>query len=127
MSKVVLDASAILALLNDETGAAQVQAALPGSIISSVNYSEVVARLSILGMPDVEIHGALDILGLEIIPFDEEQAFQAGALAQATRPHGLSLGDRACLALAQRTDYSALTADKIWQNLNLGVEIQVIR
>lgn len=127
MNNCVLDASAVLALLNDESGAGTVQELLPVAIISSVNYAEVVTRLSLLGMPENEIHETLEILGLTIISFDESLAFQTGALALATKPYGLSLGDRACLALALKTGYSAVTSDRIWQELNIGVAVNVIR
>ncbi len=127
MNKCVLDASAILALLNDESGAGTVQELLPVAIISAVNYAEVVTRLSLLGMPESEIHEALDMLGLALISFDEGLSFQTGALAIATKQYGPSLGDRACLALALKTGYSAVTSDKVWQELNIGVDIRLIR
>ena len=127
MNNVVLDASAVLALLNDEAGAKIAQESLPGAIISSVNFGEVVTRLALLGMPEKEIREALDILALDITPFDEEQAFLAGILAIKTKQLGLSLGDRACLALALRTGSAALTSDKVWQALDIGVIVRVIR
>jgi ribonuclease VapC len=127
MNKCVLDASAILSLLNDESGAGMVQELLPIAIISAVNYAEVVTRLSLLGMPENEICDALDMLGLAIIPFDEGLSFQTGALVMATKQYGLSLGDRACLALALKTGYSAVTSDRVWQELNIGVDVKVIR
>jgi PIN domain nuclease of toxin-antitoxin system len=127
MNKCVLDASAILALLNDESGAGMVQELLPVAVVSAVNYAEVVTRLSLLGMPENEIRQALHILGLTIIPFDEDLAFRTGALAPITRQSGLSLGDRACLALAHKTGYSAITSDKVWQDLNVEVDVKVIR
>lgn len=127
MSSVVLDASALLALLNAEKGTDLVQETLPRAIISSVNYAEVVTRLTLVGMPEDEIHQALDMLGLDIIPFDDEQAFQSGLFAPQTQSFGLSLGDRACLALALKTNSVALTADRAWQNLQAGVEIRLIR
>jgi PIN domain nuclease of toxin-antitoxin system len=80
MNNCVLDASAILALLNDESGAGMVQELLPVAIVSAVNFAEVATRLSLLGMPENEIHETLDILGLAIIPFDEELSFQTGLL-----------------------------------------------
>jgi PIN domain nuclease of toxin-antitoxin system len=123
----VLDASALLALLNSEEGTGLVQELLPRSVISTVNLAEVVTRLSILGMPEGEIREALTVLGLEIIPFDEEQAFRAGLLSAYTQPLGLSLGDRACLALALTTHAIALTADRGWKKLDIGVEISLIR
>ena len=90
MNDYVLDASALLTLLNAEKGADLVQDLLPRSVISSVNLSEVVTRLTLLDMPENEIHEILDVLGLEIIPFDEEQAFQAGHLSRLPQPQGLS-------------------------------------
>ncbi len=92
-----------------------------------MNLAEVVTRLSILGMPEGEVREALTVLGLEIMPFDEEQAFRAGLLSAHTQPLGLSLGDRACLALALTTRAVALTADRAWKDLNIGVEIKLIR
>lgn len=123
----VLDASALLALLNSEEGTALVQDLLPQSVISTVNLAEVVTRLSFLGMPEAEIREALTVLGLEIIPFDEEQAFRAGLLSAYTKTLGLSLGDRACLALALTTHGIALTSDRDWKKLDIGVEISLIR
>ena len=127
MNKCVLDASAILALLNNESGAGMVQELLPVAIVSAVNYAEVVTRLSLLGMPENEIHQALDILGLTIIPLDQDLSFRSGSLAIVTNQYGLSLGDRACLALALKTGYSAVTSDKGWQDLNIEVDVKVIR
>ena len=127
MSKVALDASALLALLNDETGADQVIELLPKALISTVNLAEVVTRLSLLGMPGEQIREVLTLLGLNTIPFDEEQAFLAGSFTVQTHSLGLSLGDRACLALASTIGATAVTADRVWQELNLGVKIQLIR
>ena len=127
MNKCVLDASAILALLNDETGAGMVQELLPVAIVSAVNYAEVVTRLSLLGMPENEIRQALNILGLTIIPFDEDLSFRTGSLAIVAKQYGLSLGDRACLALALQTGYSAVTSDRVWQDLSIEVDVKVIR
>lgn len=127
MNRVVLDASAVLALLNAEVGAKNVEESLPGAIISSVNFAEVVTRLALLGMPENEIREALDILALDITPYDEEQAFLTGILAIKTKQLGLSLGDRACLALALKTGCGVLTSDKIWQALDIGVVVRLIR
>jgi len=127
MNKCVLDASAILALLNDESGAGMVQELLPVAIVSAVNFAEVVTRLSLLGMPENEIQGTLHILGLVIIPFDEELSFQTGLLAIVTKQYELSLGDRACLALALKTGYSAVTSDRVWKNLEIKLDVKVIR
>jgi len=127
MRKVVLDASALLALLNAEKGAQVVQELLPGAVISTVNLAELVTRLSAAGMPDTKIRETLSLLGLEIAVFDEEQAFLAGIFAAQPHPFGLSLGDRACLALAEVTHAPAITADQAWDGLDVGVEINLIR
>ncbi len=127
MSEYALDASALLALLNAEKGADLVQGLLPQSVISTVNLAEVVTRLSAVGMPEDQIRDVLAYLGLEVISFDEEQAFRAGFLSANTQPLGLSLGDRACLALALTTHTTALTADRVWKDLDIGVEIKLIR
>ncbi len=127
MAKAVIDASALLALLNGERGADVVAEALPEGVISSVNLSEVVAKLCDTGVPENVIPRILRPLGLEIESFDEEQAYQAGLLSTLTRSSGISLGDRACLSLAQKLGVPALTADKTWTKLSVGATIRVIR
>ena len=127
MSNYVLDASALLALLNAEKGSALVQDVLPQSVISTVNLAEVVSRLTILKIPEEEVREALTVLGLEIIPFDEEQAFRAGLLSVYTQHLGLSLGNRACLALSLNSNATALTADRAWKDLDIGIKIKRIR
>jgi PIN domain nuclease of toxin-antitoxin system len=113
----VLDASALLALLQDEPGAELVADLLPGGIISAVNLSEVVAKLTDRGMPGEAARAALEGLPIVVHPFDRESAYQAGALRPTTRTVGLSLGDRACLALAIHLDATAVTADRAWASL----------
>lgn len=127
MADVVLDASALLALLNAETGAESVAAALPDAVVSAVNLSEVVAKLAEAGMPEKAIRDALLALPLPVVPFDREQAYEAGMLRPSTRGMGLSLGDRGCLSLAKRLGVPALTADKSWERLAVGVKVRVIR
>ncbi len=127
MSAAVLDASALLALLNADKGAEIVQEFLPEAVISTVNLAEVVTRLSAVGMPEQDIHETLALLGIETIPFLEDHAFQAGLLKAQTRPYGLSLGDRACLALAQERNAVAVTADGAWKGLDIQVQIKLIR
>lgn len=105
MSKYVLDASALLALLNAEEGAESVEQFLPDAMISTVNFAEVVGRLSAVGMPENEIREVISILALEIVPLDDEGAFDAEFLYPQTKTPGLSLRDRACLALAQGSRY----------------------
>jgi len=124
---IVLDASALLILLNDEPGSDSVEAALPGAAMSAVNVSEVVSKLADRGMPPEAIRTALMGLGLDVLPFDLEMAFVAGALRPGTRSLGLSFGDRACLALAVTLERTVLTADRNWKSLRLGVKIRLVR
>jgi ribonuclease VapC len=127
VSEYVLDASALLALLNEEEGAALVRRFLPDAVISAVNLAEVVTRLSAVGMPKEAIREVLSLLALETVPFDEEHAFRAGFLYPQARALGLSLGDRACLALAETLAATAITADQVWQALEIGVRVELIR
>lgn len=127
MSKYVLDASALLALLNNEDGVEIVQELMPESVISAVNFSEVVACLSRFGVPKDGIPDLLDVLGLTIIPFDKDMAYITGQMAGYTKSLGLSMGDRACLALAIKMNATAITTDKIWGNLGNMVQIKIIR
>lgn len=127
MSDFVLDASALLALVNQEPGQDMVAEMLPRSLASAVNASELVAKLTDQGMPEDEVRDVLAALDLTVISFDEGQGLIAGYLRPLTRHLGLSLGDRACLALGLQTQRLVITADKAWAKLELGVEIQVIR
>jgi len=127
MVRTVIDASALLVLLNGEPGADIVAQALPGGVMSAVNVSEVVAKLSEFGIPEKAIYQAIKPLGLEVIPFSEEQAYNAGLLRTATQNIGVPLGDRACLNLAKMQELTALTADRAWASLSIGVTIKVIR
>jgi len=122
-----LDASALLALLNDEPGASVVAETIPGAIISAVNLSEVVAKLSDVGVPENVIREALGGLGLQVDDLGTALAFDAGLLRPTTRAHGLSLGDRCCLALAARLEMPALTADRAWAEADLVAEVVLIR
>lgn len=126
--EIVLDASALLAGLRGEPGADIVKKAIDDAAISAVNLSECVAKLLEAGMTLVDADDAIAPLGLQVVPFDRDQAMAAAELRQQTRSHGLSLGDRACLALAKTGEAAlVLTADRSWAKLNLGVKIQVIR
>ncbi len=128
MSRGVLDASALLALLNQERGSERITAILADKVVmSTVNFSEVVAKLSNDGMPNEMIHSLLDSFELEVIDFDTELAYQTGLLRPLTKHAGLSLGDRACLALAQHLRLPALTTDRVWETLSLNIPDQVIR
>jgi PIN domain nuclease of toxin-antitoxin system len=130
---VVLDSSARLALLNGEPGADEVIEALArGARVSSVNYCEVLGKLVDAGVPAADAERALEAAralesALEIVGFDREHARAAAALREATRARGLSLGDRACLALARALGVPAVTADRSWKGLELGVAIRPVR
>lgn len=115
-------------MLKRELGAERVAAAIQaGAAISAVNLSEVVAKLAESGRPTAVIRRMLDAVELDVFDFDRELAYQTGLPRPLTRQAGLSLGDRACLALAQHLALPVLTADRAWQGLQLGVAIQVIR
>ena len=124
---VIMDASAILALLNAEPGAAEVAVAVPEAGISSVNLSEIVAKLVEGGMPGEATREALHVLELEVIPFDTQQAYDAGFLRDSTRSLGLSFGDRACLGLARQLGLPVLTTDRNWSRLEAGIEVRLAR
>ncbi|KAB8316951.1 type II toxin-antitoxin system VapC family toxin [Tolypothrix campylonemoides VB511288] len=119
--------AAILALLNNEPGSDRVTNVLTEAVISSVNLSEVVARLADSGMSKTEVREVISTLGLDIIHFDTELAYRAGMLRPLTRQVGLSFGDRACLALGESLGLPILTTDRTWADLELGINVQVIR
>lgn len=127
MSRVVLDASALLALLNGEPGSEVVEEAIPGAAISTVNLSEVVAKLADAGMPERAIREALGEIEVELHPFDAAAAYTAGILRPQTRALGLSFGDRACLTLGRTLGLPVLTTDRNWKDLETGTEVRVIR
>ena len=127
MAKVVLDASALLAYIHGEPGAQEVAAALNEAIISTVNLAEAVTKLVLTtGSRDRTLR-LIEEAEVDVVDFDKGLALETGALAALTHPRGFSLGDRACLALAQRERAIALTADKAWSDLDIGIDIQFIR
>ena len=127
MADAVLDASAVLALLQGEPGSGLVSARLPGATVSAVNFSEVVAKLADAGMPEAEIRRALNPLGLEVRAFDQQDAIAAGLLRPLTRTFGLSLGDRACLALGAALSRPVITTERAWKKLKIGVDVVLAR
>lgn len=127
MSKPVLDASALLALLGEEPGSETVAEVIHGAAISAVNLAEVIGKLVESGMPEGAAREATLGLGMDVHVFDVEAAFLTGGLRATTRQAGLSLGDRACLALALRLSRPVVTADRSWKSLKLGVDVDVIR
>ena len=128
MSKAaVLDASAILCLLNGEPGSERVLEALPMAVIGATNFAEVASKLRERGLSVNEVEDVLGGLRLDIRPLTPAQAYAIGHLRPATRSLGLSLGDRACLALAAELGIPALTADQVWAELKIGVSIELVR
>ena len=129
MSEATLDASALLAVINEEPGADLVQAFLDSGecTISTVNQSEVVAKLLERGMPMRDIRESLGSFALSVVPFDELDAFDAASLRPLTRHAGLSLGDRACVVLAARLGTPVVTTDRSWTTANLPVEVILAR
>jgi PIN domain nuclease of toxin-antitoxin system len=129
MSDIVLDASALLALLKDEPGGAKVAEEIPASRMSAVNHAEVVSYFIHAGMPASAVDAMLSPLPVDIIAADVDLAKIAGRLRAVTADAGLSLGDRFCLALAIRDGLPAWTADRQWRALSdeVGAEIVLIR
>lgn len=129
MTLAVLDASALLALLLGEPSNEKARAVLAEAAMSAVNFAEVVGHFARNGANERDIRLVLDPLPIERVGFDENLAVAAGLLLPATRRAGLSLGDRACLALAWRLGVRALTADRSWQTIAaaMGVEIELVR
>jgi ribonuclease VapC len=126
-NETVLDASAILADIFDEPGAEVVRAALADGRLSAVNLAEVVTKLLDEGLPADEVDFLARRLTCAIEPADRDRAVRAALLHQRTRRAGISLGDRFCLALAQEIGAPVLTADRRWNELDLGVEVRLIR
>jgi ribonuclease VapC len=124
---VVLDASALLAYLKDEPGGDVVEAILPESVMSSVNWAEVIQKAIAAGVVVEGMLEDLQALGLVVEPFISEDGEVAGRLWEQTRSFGLSLGDRACLSLGLRLGVAVLTSDRAWLNLHLGLDIRAVR
>jgi PIN domain nuclease of toxin-antitoxin system len=131
ISKIVIDSSAIIALLEQEKGYHIVEENLNCAIISSVNLSEVITVINRkTGDDEMAQQEALKLIKTTfsyIIDFDEEQALIAANLDKFTSQNGLSFGDRACLALAKYKNLPVLTADNAWKDLKLGIKVKLIR
>jgi PIN domain nuclease of toxin-antitoxin system len=129
----VLDASALLALLKGEPGAERVAEALErGAYLSAVNLAEVLSKLADWGEDPAEAQARMAQVGLlgaavEVLPFTGKDALEVARLRAVTRACGLSFGDRACLALARRLGLPALTAERAWAELDLGIPVEVLR
>ena len=129
MADAVLDSSAILAVILEEPGADRVEAYLPGGKVSAVNIGEVVAKLRDLGMPERTTTEVIAGLQLDVHVHDLHAALLSGHLRPRTREAGLSLGDRACLALAQAFGLPTVTSDRSWLAVadEIGVRVELIR
>jgi PIN domain nuclease of toxin-antitoxin system len=132
-SVAVLDASALLAFVYEERGSHRVEPALRrGALISTVNWAEALSDMAERGDPvEVWVSRVKTRVGrigtLDLVPFDEAQAEQAARLRMPTRSLGLSLADRACLALGRLRRLPVLTTDRAWRSLHLSIKIEVIR
>lgn len=123
----VLDASALLAMLHDEPGGGVIIPLLVRCVMSAVNWSEVVQKCLARGVNVTGIRDDVTSLGMTIAPFSVEDGELVAQLWLETRAHGLSLGGRACLALALRLKLPALTTDRAWAGLKLPAMVRVIR
>jgi PIN domain nuclease of toxin-antitoxin system len=127
MTEFVLDASAILADLHGEPGGEMVRASVQDSVLSAVNLAEVITKLIDRGLSAEQASALSDQLSCEVLDADRRRASAVGVLHAKTRGSGVSLGDRFCLALAEELNLPALTGDRRWKELALGIEVQLIR
>lgn len=128
MTSVVMDASAVLALVRDEPGADKVASHVGRAAISAVNLQEVIKELSLSGLDVETIRELLDELRLDVRAHDVEAAYLAAALHTQTKEFGRGLGDRSCLALAMQLGVPALTADREWKKVKVkGLKVEHIR
>lgn len=123
----VLDASALLAFLHEESGGELVATALKEGLVSTVNWAEVIQKAMQQDVPIDGMATELQEIGVSFVPFSAGQAELAASLWQVTRGRGLSLADRACLALAIERNARVYTADRVWADLELDLEIQLLR
>lgn len=128
MVSVVLDASAVLALVRDEPGADKVAPHIGRAAISAVNLQEVIKELLLSGLDEPTTRELLDELRLDVRAHDTEAAYASAALHAQTSQYGRGLGDRSCLALAVQLGVPALTADREWKNVKVkNLKLQHIR
>ena len=125
MTTVVLDASALIAMLKQEPGGDGVAKIIGDSKITAINFAEVISHFCYAGMPTTEVDAMLRPLPLVVVSADEKLATLAGHLSTLTLSRGLSLGDRFCLALAQLEKLPAWTSDRNWQTLAEAVQVEI--
>jgi ribonuclease VapC len=124
---VLLDSSAMLAYLYQEAGAEVVAQKLDSHVMSAANLAEVVSKMADSGLAVAFIEQQLAALAPIVAPVEKADAMRAGALRPLTRHLGLSLGDRLCLATAERLKLPVLTGDRSWLQLGLPIAIEVFR
>lgn len=124
---IVLDSSALLALLKNEPGAEAVADHLDGALMSTLNVAEVLSKIEEWGGDSSEVLKEIALLPINLIPLSLATATGAARFRPHTKSAGLSLGDRICLALAQERGCEAWTADKRWASVKLGVTVHLIR
>lgn len=129
MSLIIIDSSALLALLQSEAGARAVEDEVEGALMASVNLGEAAQRRYRDGMMREQIVAVVEALGLNVVPVDQELALDAAELRETCRTKGLSQADCVCLALARRRKVAVLTADRKWLEVakEIGVEVRLIR
>ena len=128
MSDVVLDASAVLAMLRDEPGGDTVADYIGRAAISAVNLQEVAKEMLLEGATVAAARSVLEELGLELHSHDADAAYEAAGLYEQTRQHGRGLGDRSCIALGLRLGVPVLTADREWKRIKLeGLQLRHVR
>ena len=123
----VLDTSAVLAVLKEEQGAVQVRARMDSGGISVVNLAEILTKLTEWNVPPALATRSVERLRLRVLPFEEALAIETGLLHRFTKGRDISLGDRACLVTARHFGVPAVTADRAWAELDIGVQIELIR
>jgi len=127
MTKCVLDASAVLAVVLSEEGKDSVLSLIDRPLVSTVNMAEARSKLADFGLTSPQISASLSLMDLDIIDFNDHQSKLSGDLRNETRIAGLSLGDRACIALAISMGAEALTTDRTWSKINLPISIRQLR
>jgi ribonuclease VapC len=127
VTRVVLDASAFLAVIHAERGSDTVAAQLDDAVICSVNFAEVITKIVERGASIEQARKKLALLDVPVIDFDMALAERTGTLRAETKSYGLSLGDRACLALAEREGVKAMTSDRRWAEAGLKIAVELIR
>jgi PIN domain nuclease of toxin-antitoxin system len=126
-ARYVLDSSALIALVRGEPGSETVRAAMGASVVCAVNLTETMAKLIRAGGEPRLVERYLRGLQFEIIPWDEELAWESRDLCSLAWTHGISFADRACLALARHLRLAAITSDAAWKNLDVGVRVILFR